>query len=62
MLKYSLFLYISENNYKFLQILTGTYTSGFDSFSYTKSGFSVSTALVIAAIMDNRRTLVTMSL
>lgn len=42
-------------------ILTDKYTLGFDSFSYTKFGFSVSTALVIAAIKDNSRTLVTIS-
>jgi len=36
--------------------------SGFDNFSYTKSGFPVSTALVIAATMDKTDIQLTMSL
>lgn len=55
-------MYISKNNYRGLYILTGKYTLGFDSFSYTKFGFPMSTALVIAAIRGSKRTLVTMSL
>lgn len=42
-------------------ILTVKRASGFDSVSYTKSGFPVSTALVIVAITDKTDIQPTMS-